>query len=341
MKRLLRVLGWILGVLVRGLARRLRVPVGRRHPRVDVHRRGARPARGAAPEGFLWGTATASHQVEGGNTNDWTRFEAQPGAIERGETSAVAADHWNRMAEDVALMKAIRANAYRFSIEWSRLEPQEGAWNEEAWARYGDLVRQLREAGITPAVTLLHFTLPLWMADRGGVDGARLPRALLSVRGGGRASGSVPASTSGSPSTSRTCRCTWATSLGGWPPQKKSPPEAVRAFAGLLRGHAAAVGGPAGGRPRGEDRRREQRDAARAEVAADAGRLARRRCSSTSSGTGRSPTRSGTAARGSACPGRRSTSASRASPGPSTSSASTTTSATSCASPRARRRCSR
>ena len=95
------------------------------------------------PPGFLWGTATAAHQIEGGHDNDWTRFESVPGNIEGGARSTIATDHWNRMGDDVALMQALGANAYRFSIEWSRLEPEEGAWNEEAWAHYQELLRRL------------------------------------------------------------------------------------------------------------------------------------------------------------------------------------------------------
>ncbi|HUL76197.1 MAG TPA: family 1 glycosylhydrolase [Vicinamibacteria bacterium] len=239
MKRLLRVLGWTLGVLVvawLGTCAYLSAS----HPRVEFT--AAELARPAVPlpKGFLWGTATSSHQFEGGNTNDWTRFEAQPGAIERGETSAVSADHWNRMAEDVALMKAIHANAYRFSIEWSRLEPQEGTWNEEAFSRYGDLVRQLREAGITPAVTLLHFTLPLWMADRGGVCAPDFPNrfARFATEAGRRFGADVQLwITLNEPNVQMYLGYV----LGDWPPQKKSPAEAVRAFVGLLRGHAAAA----------------------------------------------------------------------------------------------------
>ena len=99
MKRLLRVLGasWASSSW-RGWASARTWP---HPPRVTFTAEElARPR--PLPKGFLWGTATSSHQLEGGNTNDWTRLEAQPGAIERGETSAVSADHWNRMAEDVA-----------------------------------------------------------------------------------------------------------------------------------------------------------------------------------------------------------------------------------------------
>ena len=239
MKRLLRGLGWTLGVL--GVAwLGVCAYLSATHPTVAFTAEElARPAA-TLPRGFLWGTATSAHQFEGGNTNDWTRFEALPGAIERGETSAVSADHWNRMAEDVALMKAIHANAYRFSIEWSRLEPREGTWNEEAFSRYADLLEQLRGARVTPAVTLLHFSLPLWMADRDGVTAPDFPDRFsrFAAEAGRRFGPDVGL---------------WITLnepvvqmylgyvTGDWPPQKKSPREAVRAFAGLLRGHAAAA----------------------------------------------------------------------------------------------------
>jgi beta-glucosidase len=238
MKELIRVLAWVAAVLVAawlGACAWMSVT----HPRVSFTAAELTRPPVPLPEGFLWGTATASHQVEGGNTNDWTRFEAQPGAIERGETSAVSADHWNRMAEDVALMKAIRANAYRFSIEWSRLEQREGTWNEDAWTRYGDLVRQLRADGITPAVTLLHFTLPLWMADRGGVAAADFPETFgrfASEAGRRLGSGVDLWVTINEPNV----HMYMGYVIGAWPPQKKSPPEASRAFAGLLRAHAAA-----------------------------------------------------------------------------------------------------
>jgi beta-glucosidase len=238
-RRLLRVLGWILGVAaVAWLAACAYLSVT--HPRVEFTAEElARPAT-TLPSGFLWGTATSAHQFEGGNTNDWARFETRPGTIERGETSAVSADHWNRMAGDVALMKDIHANAYRFSIEWSRVEPREGVWNEEAWARYGDLVRQLRGAGITPAVTLLHFTLPVWMADRGGVAAPDFPERFsrFAAEAGRRLGPDVDLwITLNEPNV----QMYMGYVLGAWPPQKKSPPEAVRAFAGLLRGHAAAA----------------------------------------------------------------------------------------------------
>jgi len=199
----------------------------------------ARPAP-PLPEGFLWGTATSAHQIEGGNHNDWTMFEAVPGHVERGETSAVAADHWNRMEEDVALMRAIGANAYRFSIEWSRLEPADGEWSEEAWSRYQDLVRRLEEAGITPMVTLLHFTLPVWLAERGGVASPDFPDrfARLASEAARRLGPSVELwCTLNEPNVQMYLGYV----AGAFPPGETSPPRAAEAWRGLLRGHAAAA----------------------------------------------------------------------------------------------------
>jgi beta-glucosidase len=127
------------------------------------------------PKGFLFGTATASHQVEGGNSNDWTDFE-QSGFpdgrphIANNDQSGLADDSWNRFDEDLALMKSLGANTYRFSVEWSRLEPMEGQWNERAMARYRSWTTKLRAAGIEPMVTLFHFTLPKWVAAKGGLE---------------------------------------------------------------------------------------------------------------------------------------------------------------------------
>jgi beta-glucosidase len=103
--------------------------------------------------------------------NDWARFEAEAGRT----ASGVAADHWNKVAEDITLMRDIGANAYRFSVEWSRVEPSEGVWDDAAWAHYQSEVAQLRAAGIEPMATLLHFTLPAWLAERGGLTALDFP----------------------------------------------------------------------------------------------------------------------------------------------------------------------
>jgi beta-glucosidase len=123
------------------------------------------------PRGFLLGTATAAHQIEGGLDNDWTDWErgfhadGSPHVKDR-TVSGGACDSWNRFGEDVRLMQHLGANAYRFSVEWSRLEPAEGQWNDEAAEKYLSWATDLREAGIEPMVTLNHFTLPRWVTRK-------------------------------------------------------------------------------------------------------------------------------------------------------------------------------
>jgi beta-glucosidase len=121
------------------------------------------------PPGFLWGTASAAHQVEGDNRNcDWWEFEQQPGRIANGDTSLVACDHYHRYKEDFALLRELNQNAHRLSIEWSRVEPSEGVFDARQIRHYRDVLGELREQGMTPMVTLHHFTSPLWFARRGG-----------------------------------------------------------------------------------------------------------------------------------------------------------------------------
>ena len=194
----------------------------------------------AWPVGFLWGVATAAHQIEGGNTNDWSRFEEEPGRIAGGDRSGPAVDSWNRMAEDVMLLSSLKANAYRFSIEWSRLEPTEGTWDEAAWARYGELVTRLRDARIVPMVTLLHFSLPRWLADRGGATAKDFPErfARFAAEAANRLGPRVDLwCTINEPNVQMYLGYV----EGIWPPGRKSRVQAAAAFAGLLRAHALAA----------------------------------------------------------------------------------------------------
>ncbi|MBI3912760.1 MAG: glycoside hydrolase family 1 protein [Chloroflexi bacterium] len=122
------------------------------------------------PKGFLWGTATAAHQVEGGNdNNDWWDWEQTPGHIKNGDKSTVACDWWNgeRYRQDFDLAQSLNTNAHRLSIEWSRVEPREGVWSDAAFSFYRRVLAALRERGITPLVTLHHFTNPRWLAQKG------------------------------------------------------------------------------------------------------------------------------------------------------------------------------
>ena len=121
------------------------------------------------PTGFRWGAATSAHQVEGGNTaNDWWRFEQRAGAIALGRGSGAACRHYERFDSDFALAAADGHNAHRLSFEWSRLEPARGSYDPGAVAHYHDVLASLKRHGLTPVVTLHHFTNPLWVADAGG-----------------------------------------------------------------------------------------------------------------------------------------------------------------------------
>jgi beta-glucosidase len=121
------------------------------------------------PTGFKWCVATAAHQIEGGNTeSDWWDWEHLPGKIKRGEISGPACDHWNRLEEDVALIRKLGVKQYRFSIEWAKIEPVQGRWDMEAVNHYRHEIALLEASGIEPMITLHHFTLPRWVRAQGG-----------------------------------------------------------------------------------------------------------------------------------------------------------------------------
>ncbi|MSR76663.1 MAG: glycoside hydrolase family 1 protein [Candidatus Omnitrophica bacterium] len=116
--------------------------------------------------GFLWGAATSSHQVEGSNTkNDWWAWE-QEGRVK--DSSGIACDHFQRFREDIQMIADLGHNAHRFSLEWSRLEPSEGQWDQSAFDHYLEIFKELHRRGIEPVVTLHHFTNPLWFSQKGG-----------------------------------------------------------------------------------------------------------------------------------------------------------------------------
>ena len=120
------------------------------------------------PADFLWGAATAAHQVEGDNvTSDWWAWERRPDTPCR-EPSGIACDHYRRYADDIALLASTGLNTYRFSVEWARIEPSDGTFDPAAIDHYRRVVETVRAHGLVPMVTLHHFTLPAWLADRGG-----------------------------------------------------------------------------------------------------------------------------------------------------------------------------
>jgi beta-glucosidase len=193
------------------------------------------------PRGFLWGTATAAHQVEGNNTNNqWWKWE-QAGHADG--TSGLAADWWGgRWKDDLDRAAESGQNAHRFSVEWSRIQPTPDTWDEDALERYRNMLRGMRDRGLTPMVTLHHFTDPLWLADMSGWETEavvplfeRFARKVVEA-------------------LKEYCTL-WCTinepngyALNGYighgvasfPPGKNNPRLAFQVLANMLRGHAAA-----------------------------------------------------------------------------------------------------
>jgi beta-glucosidase len=131
------------------------------------------------PQGFLWGAATAAHQVEGNNIhNDWWEFE-QKGNVKGGETSGIAVDHYNRYEEDFDIAKSLNHNVHRFSIEWSRIEPSEGEFDKDEIRHYAEVIKALKARGMKVMVTLFHYTSPLWFAKKGGWENRNALRDFL------------------------------------------------------------------------------------------------------------------------------------------------------------------
>ncbi|MEK9209301.1 MAG: glycoside hydrolase family 1 protein [Patescibacteria group bacterium] len=148
------------------------------------------------PKDFLWGAATSSHQVEGGNVNDWSEWEKENAERLAKEArtywqkwqqdkfsemfepknyiSGKACDHYNRFREDFDIAKQLGHNAHRFSIEWSRIESEEGKFNEEAIEHYRQVIGALRERNIEPMVTLWHWPIPLWLRDKSGFKNRKI-----------------------------------------------------------------------------------------------------------------------------------------------------------------------
>ncbi|HLF28757.1 MAG TPA: glycoside hydrolase family 1 protein [Anaerolineae bacterium] len=122
------------------------------------------------PKGFKWGCATSPYQTEGENTNsDWWAWEQGEGHIAGGQKSGKSCDWWgDGFLTDLEWMARLNNNAQRLGVEWSRIEPKEGAFDDAALERYRFMLKSLRERGIEPLVTLHHFSNPIWIAERGG-----------------------------------------------------------------------------------------------------------------------------------------------------------------------------
>ena len=128
---------------------------------------GPRDQSSIFPADFAWGVATSSHQVEGGTANNqWSDWERR-GRIKSRDRVGLACDWWRNAERDFDLAQSLGLNALRLSVEWSRIEPEQGQWDEAALARYRQMLRALHDRGLRPFVTLHHFTNPQWFEARG------------------------------------------------------------------------------------------------------------------------------------------------------------------------------
>jgi beta-glucosidase len=130
------------------------------------------------PDNFKWCAATSGYQVEGNNDNtNWKKWE-DAGKVLHKQKSGASADHWNRIFEDVEIIRASGVKLYRMSVEWSRIEPRQGQLDLTAIERYRDFVQRLQKAGVEVSITLHHFTHPKWVEDRGAWAWSGFPRAF-------------------------------------------------------------------------------------------------------------------------------------------------------------------
>ncbi|MFH1565625.1 MAG: glycoside hydrolase family 1 protein [bacterium] len=125
------------------------------------------------PDNFLWGSAVSAHQIEGNNTNsDWWEWEQKGGGK---EPSEIACDFYNKYKEDIPLLKKLHQNAFRLSIEWARIEQEEGEFSQKETEHYRKLLSTIKNEGIKTFVTLHHFTNPKWFAKKGGWENSNSP----------------------------------------------------------------------------------------------------------------------------------------------------------------------
>jgi beta-glucosidase len=197
------------------------------------------------PKAFHWGSATSAHQVEGGNRNDWTSWERSPdrqkqlrqrGLDPADFVSGPACDFWNHYEADLDIAQSLGHTMFRMSVEWSRVEPEEGVFDEDAIARYRDIIAAVRARGMEPMVTLWHFTNPLWLTKQGGmfaVDAAEhFERYALKMLH------ALPSVTWWVTFNEATTVYAWLAYRGGqWPPQQSNVMAMLRFRRRIARAH--------------------------------------------------------------------------------------------------------
>lgn len=217
------------------------------------------------PKDFLWGASTAGHQVEGGNYDQWTVYELD-NASELAKTAAErlrwlpdwmdirdkaedpdnyvsgkGVDHWRRYKEDFKILKKLNLNAFRFGIEWSRVEPDQGVWDKSAIDHYHNYIAEMKAMGIEPIVNLWHWTQPVWFEELGGFSKSKnikhFERFVTKI---GEEFGDEVTYilTINEPNV----YASFGYLTGEWPPLQKNPINFIRVFHNLARAHRAAYG---------------------------------------------------------------------------------------------------
>lgn len=198
---------------------------------------------------FLFGSSTSAHQVEGGNTNDWSEWErANAERLSRESSGAYppenyisgkAVDHYHKYEEDFDIAKSLGHNAHRFSIEWSRIESTQGTYNAEEVAHYQGVVRALVSRGIEPVVTLYHWTQPLWFRDQGGWLHRDAHKQF--ARFAEHMAKALPEVTYWCTINEPEIYTSHGYIKGSWPPSEKSVWKAWRVMRALARAHRCAT----------------------------------------------------------------------------------------------------
>lgn len=199
------------------------------------------------PDGFFWGAATSAHQVEGNTHNDWSEWEKSPARIhvlkDEGKNpedfiSGRAADHYHLFREDFDIAQSLGHNAHRFSIEWSRIEPEEGRFDEKEIEHYREVIKALCERGLEPFVTIWHWTLPLWVQNKGGIVAKDFPRYFQNYTR--CIASTLPEVKFWMTLNEPTSVIANSYFMGVWPPGKRSVLGILKAYRNLAKAHVLA-----------------------------------------------------------------------------------------------------
>ncbi len=220
------------------------------------------------PKKFLWGASTSSHQVEGDNHNQWSVWELEnalrlaknseknrnPASIDKSKLdhwdelkkvatnpenyiSGSGVEHYKRYKEDIKIAKSINLNSLRFGVEWSRLEPVEGQWNDEQWQHYRDYIDEVMKQGLEPILNIWHWTLPIWFDEIGGFEKASNVKYF--TRFVEKICQELPLEklkymiTLNEPNV----YTTFSYIIGDWPPNKKNQITGARVYINLIKAH--------------------------------------------------------------------------------------------------------